>query len=1105
MAGLADLVVKIGADLRDFNNGMDSVGQKLSGAGKSMQKTGAILTAAVTAPIVAFGASAVKSSADFQTGMNRVQALTGASTDQFAALKEEASRLGATTAFSASEAADAMGFLAMAGFDSDQILGSMNDTLNLAAAAQMDLGSAADTVSNIMTGYGLATSETGHATDVLVKAMTSANTDLAQLGEAMKYAGPVASGVGVSFEEAAAAIGLMGNAGIQGSMAGTSLRGAIARLASPTSNAVGLLETLAARAGITGVNMEDMAKKVGSGVGPFGDMASTVDFLTQSGATAGEMMELFGQRAGPAMQALVSQGSGALRDLTADLEDSGGTAKRIADVQMSGFNGAMASLRSAFEAVQIAIGESGLLDFVSDIANGLAEFLRSVADLNPNLLKWGTIIAGVVAAIGPLIAIIGTVLVVLPQLIAGIGIVSGALASLSISGGPIFLTVAAIAALVAGIVALYSNWDSVTAFMQGAWLTMKLRIMGGITELLKGMSSLFDWIPGAESLFSGAIAKMEQKTGQAAVALADFNLKRAEQEVATREATAAEEEAAAAAQETEEALDEVGEAHNTTAQKVEGHTAKLREHAGAIREVKDLNNLTATSIGKVGLAHENATPLIEETTDALGRTVTKVGQFGPEVLRGTTAVEDLAQTGEKSIGRLEAAMIQMRVSLSGPGGLLDAFSSGGLRGAIDSIKGGLKDLAVTAFPALGPAFKIASGLMKAFGIDTQEVFNSIADGITNIVSGIGKKIAGLFSGFRKESEKEAAMSRFLTSVSTAGIDVTNLDAAAKSKLKQLMVAPMAQGVSQESLLSALGLTEADIARTREEALTQLVAQTGTATTTALDKFAIILAQMAQTDLVKQLGLAAGTNIIAPLEQMLGVSVSEAQARLAQLQANAAAASTAANTEQTLGESGVLKNQDDTQQAAEQQRLERDIAEAVQLLEFVGDASQDNAQRLETLINGLFRGEDLRRLQDVSQNIESRLVDLVGQIGGVAEYDPIVSEIASIVSAIDEMQAWSIDGEYTREMAQQISKILSPEQMLEVYEQVRDQQMELIDAMSANTSAVTASAVASAGASDAQDAMTTTATRQTIVVNLDGRTLAESTARNLPEIVEVIAR
>lgn len=492
MAGLADLVVKIGADLRDFNKGMDSVGQKLSGAGKSMQKTGAVLTAAVTAPIVAFGASAVRSAGDFQTGMNRVQALTGASTDQFAALKEEASRLGATTAFSASEAADAMGFLAMAGFDSDQILGSMNDTLNLAAAAQMDLGSAADTVSNIMTGYGLATSETGHATDVLVKAMTSANTDLAQLGEAMKYAGPVASGVGVSFEEAAAAIGLMGNAGIQGSMAGTSLRGAISRLASPTSNAVGLLETLAARAGMTGVNMEEMAKKVGSGVGPFGDMASTVDFLTQSGATAGEMMELFGQRAGPAMQALVSQGSGALRDLTADLEDSGGTAKRIADVQMSGFNGAMASLRSAFEAVQIAIAESGLLEFVTDMVQGLAGFLRSVADLNPTLLKWGTIIGGVVAAVGPLLVILGSVLVVLPQLVTGIGIVTTAFAGLSISGGPIFATVAAIAALVAGIIALYTHWDEVTAFMQGAWLSMKLRVMGGITELLKGMSSLFD-------------------------------------------------------------------------------------------------------------------------------------------------------------------------------------------------------------------------------------------------------------------------------------------------------------------------------------------------------------------------------------------------------------------------------------------------------------------------------------------------------------------------------------------------------------------------------------------------------------------------------------
>lgn len=864
MAGLADLVVKIGADLRDFNKGMDSVGQKLSGAGKSMQKTGAVLTAAVTAPIVAFGASAVRSAGDFQTGMNRVQALTGASTDQFAALKEEASRLGATTAFSASEAADAMGFLAMAGFDSDQILGSMNDTLNLAAAAQMDLGSAADTVSNIMTGYGLATSETGHATDVLVKAMTSANTDLAQLGEAMKYAGPVASGVGVSFEEAAAAIGLMGNAGIQGSMAGTSLRGAISRLASPTSNAVGLLETLAARAGITGMNMEEMARKVGSGVGPFGDMATTVDFLTQSGATAGEMMELFGQRAGPAMQALVSQGSAALRDLTADLEDSGGTAKRVADVQMSGFNGAMASLRSAFEALQIAIAESGLLEFVTDMIKGLADFLRGVADLNPNLLKWGTIIAGVVAAVGPLLVILGSVLVVLPQLVTGIGIVTTAFAGLSISGGPVFATVAAIAALVAGITALYMNWEEVTAFMQGAWLSMKLRVMGGITELLKGMSSLFDWIPGADSLFSKAIKSMEEKTGKAAVALAEFNLERARAKVASKENTEAIEEEAAATEVLTEEIERHGDA-------VDFATDPMVEYRRLVAEVKE--------------EVDKARPKIRGLTGDYKALEKAVEESSKDTISWLHVIQ--------REGGLSDAFTQLSKKVGGKAGLLEIFGKNGLQGTlgglIEKVTGGkglqsaITGLATKAFPALGPAIGIASGLLKTFGVDTGAIFTGIANTIGSTFEGIGKKISGLFAGLRKESQKQGAMDRFLAAVQAAGIDLTDLDKAGKSKLRQLMTAPMTQGVSQEDLLAALGLTAQDLQLTAFEQVEQFLNAFGA--TTDLDRFAMILMNMQRNpEMFAGVGESEGRNIISILEEMLGISYFDALARMEELQA-----------------------------------------------------------------------------------------------------------------------------------------------------------------------------------------------------------------------------
>lgn len=288
--------------------------------------------------------SPVQVAADFETAMNRVTALSGATGEQFDQLRQQAMELGRTTQFTASQAGDAMGFLAMAGFKANEILGAMPGTLQLAAAAQMDLAETADVVSNILTGYNKDVSELAHVNDVLVKAFTSANTDLSQLAEAMKYAGPIASAAGVAFEETAAAISLMGNAGIQGSMAGTSVRGALTRMLSPTKQ----VRAAMAQAGLTFTDTK----------GRLLPLADIIEQLEPHAEDAGLMMELFGQRAGPAMAALVSQGADSLRELQAELEGSAGTAERIANVQMAGFNGMMKEFWSVVEGLQIAIGNA---------------------------------------------------------------------------------------------------------------------------------------------------------------------------------------------------------------------------------------------------------------------------------------------------------------------------------------------------------------------------------------------------------------------------------------------------------------------------------------------------------------------------------------------------------------------------------------------------------------------------------------------------------------------------------------------------------------------------------------------------------------------------
>src|SRR5690625_5518285 len=204
----------------------------------------------------------------------------------------------------------------------------MPATLRLASAAQLDLARAADIVTNIMTGYQIEVENLGGTVDVLTKAFVSANTDLNQLGDAMKFVGPVASGFGIQFEEAAAAVGALSDAGIQGSMAGTTLRGILTRL-----------DEAGKKWGIT-------VRDVSGDMIPFADILAQIE---ERGVSSAEIMELFGDRAGPGMLALISQGSGAIREFTRELENAGGTAERIADRQLEGIRGLLTRFEDVLE------------------------------------------------------------------------------------------------------------------------------------------------------------------------------------------------------------------------------------------------------------------------------------------------------------------------------------------------------------------------------------------------------------------------------------------------------------------------------------------------------------------------------------------------------------------------------------------------------------------------------------------------------------------------------------------------------------------------------------------------------------------------------------
>lgn len=354
---------------RDFGSGSRSLDQ-LNRSAQRTSRTFMGLAGSVQMVATALGALALyggtRAFSEFEATLNSVQAVSSATTSEFALLNEKAKELGATTRFTASDVAGAMQFMAMAGLQASTIYRGVESALTLAAAGNMDLAESADIVTNIMTGMGLQASELNRAVDVLTKTFTSTNTNLTQLGAAFKYAAPISATAGVEFEEVAAALGLMGNAGVQASMAGTSMRGILQRLLDPTKEAQEVIKRL-------GLEIYESDGRMKSLV----EIVAQLEPVMQKGASGvSDLATVFGARPFQGMAALVRQGSGALAELTGKLREADGWAGHIAEVQMRGLRGAFYNLKSAAEALAISIGESGLGKAFEVLTQSTANALR---------------------------------------------------------------------------------------------------------------------------------------------------------------------------------------------------------------------------------------------------------------------------------------------------------------------------------------------------------------------------------------------------------------------------------------------------------------------------------------------------------------------------------------------------------------------------------------------------------------------------------------------------------------------------------------------------------------------------------------------------------
>ena len=326
----------------------------------------------------------LKAAMDFEQGMAEVGAITRAADEDLQRLTENAREMGRTTKFSATQAAQGQKFLAMAGFKTNQIIHSMPGMLDLAAASGMDLGRTADIASNILTGFGMEASDMTRVANVMALAFSSSNTDVEQLGYAMKYAAPQAKALGFSIEQTAAIVSKLSDAGIQGQMAGTTLRGMIDSL-TDKSNAKKL----------KGLKVNVVDKK-----GNLRDLGTIIKEMDKrmsakgwgSAKRASFIKDVFGARAGTGANAIWDAVlSGSLEELTQKyIHEQDGAVRRMADKMNATAKGSLTQLGSALESVGIDLGNV-LLPPLAETAKGLASIVGSVSGLlqkYPGLTKW---------------------------------------------------------------------------------------------------------------------------------------------------------------------------------------------------------------------------------------------------------------------------------------------------------------------------------------------------------------------------------------------------------------------------------------------------------------------------------------------------------------------------------------------------------------------------------------------------------------------------------------------------------------------------------------------------------------------------------------------
>lgn len=502
---------------------LKTVGDNISSAGQKMLP--------VTAAVTGLGTAAVTTAANFESSMSQVQATMGVTKDAMSTvdgqsvntmdtLSELAKKMGAETAFSAKECADALNYLALAGYDTQQMCDTLPTVLNLAAAGDIDLASASDMVTDAMSALGMGVDESTKMVDQMAKTASSTNTSVAQLGEGILTIGATAKSIKGGTAELNTALGILANNGIKGAEGGTHLRNVILSLQNPTDKAAAQMDAL-------GVSVYDSNGNMRSLNDILGDLNKSMDGMT-SADKANIIATIFNKTDLASVNALLANTGDTWDSLQNSITNSAGAAQQMADTQLDNLQGQITILKSALEGLAISFGEL-LMPAIKQIVGWVQKFVDWLNSMDEVTKKVVVTVALLAAAIGPVLIVIGkvisavgTIMTVVPKIASAISAVKTAFAALNVTmlANPIVLIIAAITALVAAFIYLWNTnegfrqfwidlwegikqavitaWNAITSFLSTAWesiLSLAQTVWGAIsgffTTLWEGIKGVF--------------------------------------------------------------------------------------------------------------------------------------------------------------------------------------------------------------------------------------------------------------------------------------------------------------------------------------------------------------------------------------------------------------------------------------------------------------------------------------------------------------------------------------------------------------------------------------------------------------------------------------